>query len=312
MLPAIPATPALPDNSLAHHPDSPALPSFNPKHSAATRPLDGFSWPTLTHQPLPKQVRRRTTWLALVGLGMLCVYVFYFSKSGSSLASIPLRAPTRGGSGAGAPFAPKVDGDEADALSATPLGRPPHRSGTGSSWRKAANAKARPQITLDSAEELAALTAFFAALAENHIPPTVDPLRPIDPQLVLDFDTRGEGAREELRELVRDVWARNPVVLYSKKYSATSREIKTMLDGFRLAPAPTVIEVDQRPDAAVLTPLLYRLTSAHELPILLVGGHPVGSIEEVRMLHRGGELKKLVEGAGAKIDGQKKKGGRKH
>jgi hypothetical protein len=308
MLSAIPATPALPKNSLAHHPDSPALPSFSAKHAAATRPLDGFPWP-VAHQTLPKQVRRRTTWLALVGLGMLCIYVFYFSKSSTSLASIPLRSPTRGGTGA-APLAPVVGGD--DGAEASVPGRQPHRSGTGSSWRKAANSKARPQITLDAAEELAALSAFLAALAENHLPQSVDPQRTIDPQLILDFDTRSDGAREELQELVRDVWARNPVVLYSKMYSSTSREIKTLLDGFRLAPAPTVIEVDQRPDASVLTPLLYRLTSAHELPILLIGGHPVGSIEEIRMLHKDGELKKLIEDAGAKIDGRKKKGGRKH
>jgi hypothetical protein len=100
----------------------------------------------------------------------------------------------------------------------------------GSSWRNlAANYAAkhrhgksthaaahRPQVALDASQELAAITSFMAALPQNVIPLSVDPAQTIDPQLVLDFDTRSPGATEEVDEVVRDVWLRNPVVIFSK------------------------------------------------------------------------------------------------
>ena len=73
-----------------------------------------------------------------------------------------------------------------------------------------------PTIHLDSSQELAAITSFLASLSQNVLPPTVDPTQPIDPQLVLDFDTRGHRAHEEVQAMVDDVWTRNPVFLYSK------------------------------------------------------------------------------------------------
>ena len=126
---------------------------------------------------------------------------------------------------------------------------------------------ARPQISLNQTQELAAVSSFIASLPQNMIPSTVDPSQPIDPQLVLDFDTRGPRAEEELQAVVHDVWARNPVMLYSKVrfpparsklreasetlirlqvHSPISREIKQVLADLYLRPAPTIVDVDQR------------------------------------------------------------------
>lgn len=69
---------------------------------------------------------------------------------------------------------------------------------------------------LSPEQELGAVTAFMAALPQNVIPPDVDPTQPIDPQLVLDFDTRSPRAEEEVNNVVSDVWLRNPVVVFSK------------------------------------------------------------------------------------------------
>jgi hypothetical protein len=63
------------------------------------------------------------------------------------------------------------------------------------------------------------VTSFLASLPQNAIPSFVDPSRPIDPQLVLDFDTRSTRAADEMRAIVEDVWTQNPVVLFSKVYS---------------------------------------------------------------------------------------------
>ncbi|KAH9858493.1 hypothetical protein C2E23DRAFT_717194 [Lenzites betulinus] len=169
----------------------------------------------------------------------------------------------------------------------------------------------RPQITLNQTQELAAVSSFIASLPQNVIPSSIDPSLPIDPQLVLDFDTRGPHAQEELQAVIHDVWARNPVMLYSKVHSPVSREIKQVLADLYLRPAPTIVDVDQRPDESVLVSLLFRLTSTAELPILLVGGHTVGSAKEVRYLAAKGELQRLITDAGGVVDGARKKKAKK-
>jgi hypothetical protein len=88
-----------------------------------------------------------------------------------------------------------------------------------------------------------------------------------------------------------------------------------------LKPPPTIFDVDQRglcsapccnlfylltkniadialADADVLTPVLFRLTNTTELPILLIGGSPVGSIDTIRELNIDGKLKTLIIDAG--------------
>jgi glutaredoxin-related protein len=62
-------------------------------------------------------------------------------------------------------------------------------------------------------------------------------------------------------------------------------------------------------DADVLIPLLHRLTSSTELPVLLIGGKPVGSIAAIRELNGSGELATMITNAGSVIDGTKKKKG---
>ena len=71
-------------------------------------------------------------------------------------------------------------------------------------------------LVLDAPQEPAAVSSFLASLRSNSIPHFVDPSRPIDPELVLEFDTRSPRAQEEVRVMVKDVWAQNPVFLYSK------------------------------------------------------------------------------------------------
>jgi len=69
---------------------------------------------------------------------------------------------------------------------------------------------------LSPEQELGALTAFMAALPQNVIPSNIDPSRPLDPQLVLDFDTRGPQSENEIDNVVAGAWMNNPVVLFSK------------------------------------------------------------------------------------------------
>ncbi|KAI0071786.1 hypothetical protein K474DRAFT_1606324 [Panus rudis PR-1116 ss-1] len=240
-----------------------------------------------------RQFWQRTTFLALFALIFLSAYVL--------LVSQPRLSPLPQGTTTASPSTQRWDkiSQQASRLAALRHKLP-------------YSASSKPQVTLSRAQELAAISAFIASLPQNVIPSYVDPSKPIDPQLVLDFDTRSPHAMEEVDALVNETWARNPVVLYAKTHSPVSREFKQMLEDMNLLPSPTIIDVDVRPDETVLTALLYRLTSTSDLPILLIGGKTLGSIPEIRYLHSKGELARMISRAGGIVDGAKKKKGRKH
>lgn len=83
-----------------------------------------------------------------------------------------------------------------------------------------------------------------------------------------------------------------------------------------LKPTPLVVEVDQREDGHVLSPLLTRLTHVPSLPVLLIGGQPVGTdasdrkdlMAEIRRLHENGDLARRIVEAGSTLEFEKKKG----
>ena len=165
----------------------------------------------------PRKSRQRTTFLALFALIILSLYIFLVAQP-SLIAPIALK-----------------QSDENNA---------PWRHVANSYVMKHRKAAAqvvsqRPQVSLDTPQELAAVTSFMAALPQNVIPITVDPSLPIDPQLVLDFDTRSPRAPAEVAEVVNDVWTRNPVVLFSK---------------VRRGVAPPISD---SPDAAILNSRVY-------------------------------------------------------
>jgi len=133
----------------------------------------------------------------------------------------------------------------------------------------------------------------------------------VDPDVILDFDTRSPNAADELQQVVSDAWRRLPVVLLSKRYSPIGREIRTILGEFNLKPSPTVFDIDERADASVITPVLFRLTGQNSLPILLIGGKPVGPITVIRDQQKSGELRNMIAATSAVIDGAKKKKGKR-
>lgn len=83
------------------------------------------------------------------------------------------------------------------------------------------------------------------------------------------------------------------------------------MDNLNLNPAPTIIDVDVRDDVAVLLPALKRLLPFPDLPVLLIGGRAVGSIDEVRELEKSGELQTLITASGSTIDGAKRRKNKK-
>ncbi|KAG6869098.1 hypothetical protein C0993_001663 [Termitomyces sp. T159_Od127] len=254
-----------------------------------TRTTFGEPWPRLPYLPMipisllqPKKAKYRSALTALTALIFLSAYFLIIRPS-----VFPSQAMLRNN-------APAANQFTSNSRLPAPIRNHKKLSRIGE------------QVALDQHQELAAISSFLTSLSRNIIPLSVDPSVTIDPQLVLDFDTRSARAAEEVQHMVKDVWERNPVLLYSKLYSPASREIKAILTRMNLQPSPTIIDVDIRDDAKVVEAIICRLTLSLELPVLLIGGRPIGSIEEIRALEESGELHKLVTASGAVIDGSKK------
>lgn len=235
--------------SLESPPVTPALAVFNVFHHDKS-----------VHSSKPKQYWQRTTFLALFALILISGYVLLVSPP--SLSQITHHDVDQSFTGIAAQRLSRLS-NEAYRLASS------HRkikssgkvaSSSNESESFVDNASSSLQLTPD--QELAVVTSFLASLAENIIPSNVDPSRTIDPELVLDFNTRGPHAVQELEQLVADSWARYPVVLYSKVrsplvlcyrilnkiqlHSPASRDMKKMLGDLNLKPAPAVIEVENR------------------------------------------------------------------
>ncbi|KAG7446666.1 uncharacterized protein BT62DRAFT_932109 [Guyanagaster necrorhizus] len=228
----------------------------------------------------------RTTFLALFVICFLSAYIFVFQQRALQ-APLGLKRPE--------PVADQIE----KALETI-------RTSTNAATLRKTYTN-QPQLRLDTTQELAAVSSFLASLPQNVIPSFVDPSSPIDPQLVVDFDPQSPRVSDEIQNMIDDVWTRHPVFLYSKLYSPVSREIKAILAGLHLHPAPMIMDVDVREDSTVLEPLLERVLSTDDLPILLIAGHYVGPISNIRSLHESGELKEMIKAAGAVIDGAKRK-----
>lgn len=202
---------------------SSSLPITNSRMSSATKPQIfsppasamslAFTLPilpaSLSPSLHPRKPRRRTTFIALIALICLSAYICFFARPQLVLASSTLR------DGAAklisTPPTPAQENNNDDLPRSRLFRFPP------SQHKPKPSLSSLPQITLTESQELAAITFFLASLPENQIPASVDPTRAIDPEVILDFDTRsGARAEEGVREIVEDVWRSNPVVVFSK------------------------------------------------------------------------------------------------
>ncbi|KAG8936867.1 hypothetical protein FRC02_010729 [Tulasnella sp. 418] len=162
-------------------------------------------------------------------------------------------------------------------------------------------------LVFNDAEELAAVVNFVTALSSNAIT-NVDPNVPVPPELLVGFNTRaGEKSRQELKSLVQNTWFEHPVVIFSETRSPRARELKDMIASYKLLPVPTVIEVDGRDDAEILTRIITRLTKSESLPVLLVAGKPFGTLDDIKVAHENGELKAAIQASGAVLNGSQKR-----
>lgn len=167
----------------------------------------------------PRKPKHRTIYFAFFLLFALSTYILLVARPTLAFQILSLRADSgssnnsSGGSGRRLSFVfyNPEEQQQQDRLPNSRLFRLPAEY----QW-KLLKKPERPQVQLNESQELAAVSSFLASLPQNVIPSSVDPNVPIDPQLVLDFDTRSPRAADGVEEIVEDVWMRNPVVLFSK------------------------------------------------------------------------------------------------
>ncbi|KLO11432.1 hypothetical protein SCHPADRAFT_831120 [Schizopora paradoxa] len=289
---------------------SPSTPDFFDRKRSRSSTLSSFSSSSSRFSPDSLQIafstitQKKGSRFAFIGLVALLVLASFTVLSFN---------PSRGiAVGAERPGAVKLPYDAFER----------YRASTANSYSSHRNHASRPSheaITFTPEQELAALASFITALPSNALPQSVDPSKPIDPELIVDFDVRKDPneVERELAVMESSIWEMYPVILFAKSHNAPSRELQTVLRNMRLKPDATVIEVDTRVDASALSSVLTRLTGMPSLPILLVSGKPVpvsSSIDDdtTRTLVESGTLRDLVSDAGVAIREFETKGRRKH
>lgn len=64
-------------------------------------------------------------------------------------------------------------------------------------------------------------------------------------------------------------------------------------------------------DEHIITSVFERLLGTDQLPVLLLHGESLGTIDNIRDLHSSGQLRKIISTTSAVIDGARKKKGRR-
>ncbi|KAL5513632.1 hypothetical protein ACEPAH_4031 [Sanghuangporus vaninii] len=302
-------------------PGVPGLPVKSPHLSPTSSSSYLASLPRRAHA----SVRRRATFLALLALIALCTWTLFTSSLGD--AQSHARPYSQGVMRNWKDWRNQAQNREGDERA---------RLLSSASFRSVANSPAMHTVStelssleLSPEDELAALTAFIAALPWNALPSHVDPSRPLDPTIILDFDPSHRRARDELVALRRETWQLNPVVLFGKSRHPPTRETRAILEALSVDIKNGVMDVDMtdRVDGDIVLGVLGRLVNSLEsgssasassasessesieLPLLLIGGKPIRGMD-VPKLVEDGELPRMLREAGVRmaVPGKKKKG----
>ncbi|KAI0067162.1 thioredoxin-like protein [Artomyces pyxidatus] len=129
--------------------------------------------------------------------------------------------------------------------------------------------------------------------------PPIDPTQPVE----LSEYEQGDLVQYTWQQRVKTLEVETPLVVFSKSYCPYSARAKQVLELYDLAPAPSVIEVDLREDAATIKALLTRLTARSTFPNVILNGKSLGGSDNIWDLHQSGQLRKVLEAAGMRVRG---------
>jgi len=105
---------------------------------------------------------------------------------------------------------------------------------------------------------------------------------------------------DEVKFFVDNVISSKPVVVFSKTYCPYCTKAKTALNHNSVNPAKIeILEIEKRPDCSEIQTYLKELTGASSVPRVFIGGKFIGGGDDTERLDRNGELKGLLQAAGA-------------
>jgi hypothetical protein len=145
--------------------------------------------------------------------------------------------------------------------------------------------------------KLIADNQFITATTANALPP-LDPEQPLSPEAILDFDPSRDDATEDFEFTKSETNTVYPIVLFGKMRDPWHREIQKVLAEYKITPSPLIVDIDQRRDHLLFTPLLARLFDSPELPQLALAGESLGSYHEILDLKDSGKLRSTLEASG--------------
>ncbi|KAL1406883.1 hypothetical protein Q8F55_006292 [Vanrija albida] len=147
-------------------------------------------------------------------------------------------------------------------------------------------------------DELLALISFMTSATGNSLPAHVDGSKPVPAHVLLGFDTTAEYAKDDLEIVKDEVNDLNPIVVFGRLRDPFHRELRRILNSYKIVPAPLFVDVDQRRDAANFVPTLERLLGSSDFPQLVVKGKTLASFQKLVGLHDDDELAAALEKAG--------------
>ena len=96
---------------------------------------------------------------------------------------------------------------------------------------------------------------------------------------------------------LKNLIAREPLLLLSKSYCGYCRRAKQTLALYPETKSMMVVELDQDPDGDALQSAALQLTKQSTVPNLFVGGRSLGGNDRIQLLHSRGELAGLLRAA---------------
>lgn len=104
-----------------------------------------------------------------------------------------------------------------------------------------------------------------------------------------------------MEQLVEDVWALFPLIVFGEMREPGHREIIRILSQYIISPPALIVEIDQRMDAVTLVPLLERLIHTDGLPQVVVKGRTNIGAKAIAALQEAGQIEKHFADLGINV-----------
>lgn len=105
--------------------------------------------------------------------------------------------------------------------------------------------------------------------------------------------------RDQAKTFVEETIRGNKVVMFSKTYCPYCIKAKRALNQFLAPDQYLSIELEQRSDGNAIQEVLGDMTGASTVPRVFIGGRFIGGGDDTAAKAASGELKRLLEAAGA-------------